>query len=1163
MGIQWLHIIILFALVHDIVHCTTDVLGCGGFIKSDIPINFSLLILKLYSKAGTLKYQTDCAPNNGYYLIPLYDKGDYIIQVEPPVGWQFEPTKVALHIDGTTDPCSQGKDINFYFKGFSIIGKVLSQGSKEGPVGVTINLKAKGQDKVLAETKSGETGAYSFSGIFPGSYIVTASHPRWKFLTSQSTINIEKDNGHIEKSLTIAGYDVQGRVTSEDEPIQNVHFLMFSSQRDKPKLEGCLSSSVDGFADSKQRAPICHVVSGSDGTFKFLTIPPGEYTIVPFYKGENIKFDVSPNEVNFTIKHSSFTFGKVFKVEGFSVGGWVKASTEGRGIAQARILLDGAQVAETNQDGRFHLENVKTGTYKLQVVKDGVNFDVLDVKITPNMPRIPEIIAESFRSCGQLQVIHLPAGMDVAARRLIQLKNKSPKGQSFTTRTDKDGHFCVDVDQGSYQVFPVIDDNESAVGLKFQPSDLTISVEDKPLNDINFQQMFASVKGQVKCQVPCVQIQASLKPLDVTHQELASHVMVIKDSFSFDSLLPGEYAISIVKDSWCWKEKSVHIKIASSENNVVQFVHTGYKLSIMSSHDTEIVYTLNSDVVGNVKVSKGSNELCVPKEGTYDITPKGCHLFSKDKLKFSTAKPSIVTLTASHHLLTGTVKSSINITDLTIKVTAENGENIASSVLLPVSKDTQSKDSFLYEFSYWSPRDQKLSFVPSGSALLFYPPMMSVVVEDDCLRNSVEFEARQGMFLSGKITPPLANAKIMITVSDGNFTVTTAADGSYRAGPLHANHSYSIAAEKEGYLLTKLKDKDDFHAFKLAEIHVAVMDGAGQPLPGVLLSLSGGSDYRQNVLTQADGTINFIGLHPGQYFLRPMLKEFSFDPASTMFDVTEGINKQLMLKGKRVAFSCFGKVTSLTGDPEKAIVEVVGKDDCSKFQEEAMTEQDGRFRIRGLIPNCRYFLGVKSGPDVNQHIERATPSSVDILVQNDDITGLHLITFRHFNQVDISGNVVMHPDHLPMVKVSLSRDDNAEQMIHTLSLSASSFFQFPAIPLDARSYTIKLESTLSRSAYTYVLPQINFKANVTYRHVTLHFSPMPRPVEHDLHQSSPLALPMAFAAIVLMCCYHRLLPLFNQASGLIHSLSLPIRNSEQTNGDNTERKRRLKLRKVQ
>ena len=32
------------------------------------------LQIQLFSKSGTLKEKTDCAPNNGYFLIPVYDK---------------------------------------------------------------------------------------------------------------------------------------------------------------------------------------------------------------------------------------------------------------------------------------------------------------------------------------------------------------------------------------------------------------------------------------------------------------------------------------------------------------------------------------------------------------------------------------------------------------------------------------------------------------------------------------------------------------------------------------------------------------------------------------------------------------------------------------------------------------------------------------------------------------------------------------------------------------------------------------------------------------------------------------------------------------------------------------------------------------------------------
>ena len=30
--------------------------------------------MKLLTKQGIIKSQTECAPNNGYFLIPLYDK---------------------------------------------------------------------------------------------------------------------------------------------------------------------------------------------------------------------------------------------------------------------------------------------------------------------------------------------------------------------------------------------------------------------------------------------------------------------------------------------------------------------------------------------------------------------------------------------------------------------------------------------------------------------------------------------------------------------------------------------------------------------------------------------------------------------------------------------------------------------------------------------------------------------------------------------------------------------------------------------------------------------------------------------------------------------------------------------------------------------------------
>jgi hypothetical protein len=48
------------------------------------------------TKQGTLKYETDVAPNNGYFFLPVYDNGDYVIKVRRPyVDFFFSPVQRA------------------------------------------------------------------------------------------------------------------------------------------------------------------------------------------------------------------------------------------------------------------------------------------------------------------------------------------------------------------------------------------------------------------------------------------------------------------------------------------------------------------------------------------------------------------------------------------------------------------------------------------------------------------------------------------------------------------------------------------------------------------------------------------------------------------------------------------------------------------------------------------------------------------------------------------------------------------------------------------------------------------------------------------------------------------------------------------------------------
>lgn len=82
--------------------------------------------------------------------------------------------------------------------------------------------------------------------------------------------------------------------------------------------------------------------------------------------------------------------------------------------------------------------------------------------------------------------------------------------------------------------------------------------------------------------------------------------------------------------------------------------------------------------------------------------------------------------------------------------------------------------------------------------------------------------------------------------------------------------------------------KNKITARKLAEIAAFVTDRAdGAPLQGVLLSVSGGS-FRRNSLTGPEGQLSFKSLSPGEYYLKPLLKEYRFDPPHLQFEVKEG-----------------------------------------------------------------------------------------------------------------------------------------------------------------------------------------------------------------------------------------------------------------------------------
>ncbi|XP_078724820.1 BOS complex subunit NOMO1-like [Lampetra fluviatilis] len=1145
-----------------------DVLGCGGFVKSDIDINFSLIEIKLYTKQGNLKYQTDCAPNNGYFMIPLYDKGDFTLKIEPPLGWSFEPSSVELHVDGATDPCSTGEDIDFLFTGFSVAGRVLSRNMESGPAGVLVELTAGGDALQSVRTQPG--GRYSFGRVHPGEYEVKASHATWTLHPASVAVTVGVANGNAGEGLVVAGYQVTGSVRSEDEPVQGVQLLLFSSVAQQD-VAGCSFGPVKGFsAASTLPAFVCSTTSTHAGTFMFPSLPCGSYSLVPFYQGERITFDVAPARLDFTVEHDSLSLETVFRVMGFSVTGRVLEAVGGNGIPGAVVSLNNIQVI-TREDGSFRLENMTTGSYTIATSKEHYSFPPVSSKIAPSTPTLPDIVASSFSVCGTVSVDRLPEGGRGGGRRRVTLTPVGGAAATEVSETDALGAFCFLAPSGTYGLQVDVSEAESKAGLALQPALQTVTVTRAPVLGLSFTQLLLSLSGTVSCLAGCGELALTLQHAAPQGEKRS---LSLSDSgpvadFSFDRLLLGRYKVSVGQEEWCWKNRSLEVELLESGGGGhVEFRQTGFMLRCSLSHSIALEFYQDEkgpENVGVYNLTKGMNRFCLSLPGMYKLTPRSCHRFQQDVYTYDTAHPSVLAMTATHHLVQGAIVTDKMAVDITLTVQSSLEETQVLGPLRlegdeeeeaaaeaeeegeagereqgPVAPLPPAQAPFTYPYSFWARAGEKVRVEAASRELLFYPASTEAVVQgESCPERLAAVSGEAGVFVAGRVEPALPGVAIDIRESgaaDSLVTVLTDEHGSYRVGPLQGHRDYAVSAAKEGFVLRPVDGRHGhFQAFALASITLTITSEDGQPLPGVLLSLSGGQ-FRSNRLTQDNGSYKFTNLTPGQFFFKPMMKEFRFEPPSQVVDVQEGHAVHIDVSAFRVAYSCFGWVWSLSGEAEAGVgVEAVGQGACGTSVEESATDEEGRFRLRGLTPSCTYHVRVKR--EGNDHVERAIPHYRAVQVDTRDIHDVNIVAFRHMNQFDLSGNIITPSQELlATLKVVLYRGENLDTPFQTLSLTQSSFFHFPPLQRDGESYTMALESSLPRALYEFSLPEVSFSTAGFHKHVTLSFSPRRKAMEQEASQGSYLALPLTLLLLIAIYNHDKALPMLWQLGSRVQAV---------------------------
>lgn len=1083
-----------------------SIYGCGGFVEAspaliksrkptDTKLDYSHIMVELRTVDGLVKDRTQCAPN-GYYFIPVYDKGSFVIKIKGPEGWSWDPDNASVTVD--QNGCNGNADINFRFTGFTISGRVMGAVGGEscslkdgGPSNVKVELLSLSDD-LISSVFTSSVGSYSFTNIIPGRYKLRASHPNLNVESRGSTeVELGFGNGLVDDIFFVPGYDIHGFVVAQGNPILGVHIYLYS---DDVLEVNCPQGSGN---PPWPKSALCHAISDADGKFMFNSIPCGAYELLPFYKGENTIFDVSPPSMNVTVVHRHVTVAQRFQVTGFSVGGRV-VDGNGVGVDGVKIMVDGHERSVTDSKGYYKLDQVTSKHYTIVAEKDHYKFNSLEnFLVLPNMASVADIKAVSYDICG---VVHSVIG-DYKAKVTLTHGPENVKPQ--LKQTDKKGKFCFEVPPGDYRLLALAATAERASELLFLPSYVDVSVN-SPLLNIEFFQAQVDIHGTVLCKEKCgPAVSVSLIRMSGESKNERSTVTLSDESsdFIFPKVFPGKYRLevkhesfsAISEDDWCWDQSSIEVDVGTEDKKGIIFVQKGYWIDIISSHDVDAHIRQPNAAPMNLHIKKGSQKICVESPGQHDLHfVDSCIFFGSSSAKFDTSKPMPIHLTGVKYLLKGEVHFDLSLhhdtnelsEGIIVNILNKNNEVIYTSHTRPVSVGSNQVGHAIFEYSFWANLGDELIFAPYDSRaaeekkFLFYPRGQDVSVTTDCCQPPIPpFVGRLGLYIEGSVSPALPGVDIRILAAGDSSNAPlmkgelasetkTGEDGFFIGGPLYDDTSYNVEASKPGYHL-KPVEPNSFSCQKLSQISVRIYAGeeVQELFPPVLLSLSGEDGYRNNSVTGSGGSFLFDYLFPGSFYLRPLLKEYSFSPSAQAIELGSGEFKEVVFHANRVAYSAMGRV-SLLGGQAKEGVSVEARSESKGYYEETTTDSSGYYRLRGLLPDTTYLIKVKEDHG-SIKIERASPQFFTVEVGYEDIKGLDFVVFEQPEMTILSGHVEgIGLDELQQhLSVEVKSADDVSKIESIIPLPLSYFFEIHG--LSKGKHILQLKSSLSSSSHKF------------------------------------------------------------------------------------------------
>lgn len=939
---------------------------CGGFIEIDTSenpnlkneIDLSSIVVRSFTTDMIMKEQTNVA-QSGYYFLPIYEKESIILSIVGPNGMKFEPEQYVFNINEDIridDICKD--DNNFKFRGYTVEGQISTFGTFEGPEGVAISLIKVNNDNSQVKLQDAitlEGGSFLFNPVYPGKYLLKPTEkldeekfdPKHKELLFNVVPN--KQN-YLEKALIVRGYQVSGSILSDEKPAMNVLALIYSFNATLISAYECKFSN-DQYNKSVLKdlahegmLPFCASKTDSNGKFTFQNIPFGHFLIKPYFNSAFMKYEIVPQQTKVEIFHKNQVIETPFIVESFSITGKV-VNHKRNGIPNVNIKVDGLNKAVSDSQGFYTLRNLVSGHYDLEAHTEDMYFEpIQNIHITSLSESLPDFIVKDYKLCGKIHIE--TADTATSVKRAVLLKEKETNVERRTV-TDITGRYCFEVKPSAYHIQPLLSQEEKDAELHLTPESIDVEVIDQPRLDINFYQSKVEVTGLISCINNChpdmkiflTSLKKSERVVSVSIEKAdASSSNESLYKFTFNKILSGQYKLSIQKFEWCWDQEEIIIRVQNQNISDLKFHQVGYSLFFATQYNIKVnwVNTDEPSIADTTMLKKTESKVCLPKQGIYKIFPKSCHKFDQEYYIYDTSKKERLHLTPTEFLVNGSIALNSKVTK---ELTTEEIGFLKLSILVEEIKPdslvlykkienikTDTKTTIL--FNFYTKSKTNLLITPEISSdssvsenlrekipkLLFYPKFKQIRVEESCSENyeNLKFDMRSGLIINGRISPAMDGVKISAYNKDNSELISSTeslSNGEYKIGPLYTEFEYDLKAVKDGYKIWATNEnKYVFNAEKLSFLRVKIVDTSNKPLSSVFLSLSSSNrGFKINNNTNSEGYFDFLELYSGEYYIKPLFKEYKFDPSQKMVTIVGGEHYEEVIVAHRVAFSIYGK----------------------------------------------------------------------------------------------------------------------------------------------------------------------------------------------------------------------------------------------------------------